>query len=246
MKVILQKTNSAEIRAISHYAAISDGIEIIYAENLGNYARELRDGAMPVGSVEFVTSAMQLLGISQPEFNPYPSGFHYGRMLIKNPAYRLFSMSGYMFIKPVELKRFNGFVYRGMDAEYDDHDAEQLIQFMRFGLCEQIYMSNVVNFVAEWLCYYLNGDLIATCRYDGNEGEHERCGKFLSELSNYIEGRTMAVDIGLLDSGDFCVVECNDAWAIGKYNGISNGDYFNFLSTRWHEIINIKEENDTH
>ncbi len=246
MKVILEKSNTAEVRAISQYTAICDGIEVIRCEydDLRHNLHELKDGAMPVGSVEFVRRAMQLIGIDQPEFNPYPDDMPYARGIRKRPAYHLFSRNEDTFIKPVQLKRFNGFVYRGMDGyAYDDHDLEQLKQFMKFRLDDEIYMSNVVNFVAEWRCYYLHGELLAVCRYDDGDDEYiEYIDEFISSLQKYVNNATMAVDIGVLDNEKYCVIECNDAWAIGKYDGISNKHYFEFLSARWDEIINSKVE----
>lgn len=246
MKVILQKINTAEVRAISQYAAICNGVEVIYTDydNLIGRVDELEAGAMPVGSVEFVSRAMQLIGINPPRFNPYPDGFYYGREIKKCHAYELLLRNKDTFIKPVELKLFNGFVFRGMDAYYCHHDAEQLEKFTELPLYEEIYLSNVVNFVAEWRCYYLNGELIGVCRYDDNEEEFIVVDDFVSSLSlqKYVNNETIAVDIGLLDNGKFCVVECNDAWAIGKYKGISNKHYFEFLSARWDEIMGVKNE----
>lgn len=246
MKVILQKSNTAEIRSISQYAAICDGIEVIHSQydDLQHYIDELKAGTMPVGSVEFVQFAMRLIGVKQPGFNPYPDEFYYGRGIRKGPAYKLFSRNEVTFIKPVQLKRFNGFVYRGMDGyAYDNHDMEQLKQFISLPMSEEIYLSNVVNFVAEWRCYYLHGELLAVCRYDDNDEEYEVDDEFISSLQKHVNNATMAVDIGkLLDNDEFCVVECNDAWAIGKYNGISNKQYFEFLSARWDEIIDLQKD----
>ena len=55
-----------------------------------------------------------------------------------------------------------------------------------------------------------------------------------------IKQHCIANDIGLLDNGEFAVVELNDAWACGKYKEISNADYYRFLRTRWDEIISHK------
>ena len=45
-----------------------------------------------------------------------------------------------------------------------------------------------------------------------------------------------ALDLGILDNGEVAVVEMNDAFSIGKYDGIDDETYAKFLITRWNEL----------
>ena len=51
---------------------------------------------------------------------------------------------------------------------------------------------------------------------------------------------SFALDLGILSTGEVAVIEVNDAFSIGKYNGIDDETYAKFLITRWEEL---KKEN---
>lgn len=51
---------------------------------------------------------------------------------------------------------------------------------------------------------------------------------------------SFALDLGILSTGEIALVEMNDAFSIGKYNGIDDETYAKFLITRWNEL---KKEN---
>jgi hypothetical protein len=194
-----------------------------------------------------VQNAFSIISIKQPEFDCYDDVLFdaglFKRGIQAIPAYRLekkIPLSG-LFVKPIQIKLFNGFVFKGFDyIDYDDHDKEQLENLGKLLLSDDVYISTVVNFIAEWRVYVSKGKVLGQCRYDENEDEYSLKLAFVGEVIEKLGNRTVALDVGLLDTGEFCVVELNDAWACGKYQGISNADYFRFLSTRWIEIINHK------
>ena len=248
--VIIQNDFSiVETRAIKQHCIAND-ISFVGSKlyRLDVFTAELEMGFMPVGSVEFVQEAFKTLGITQPEFDCYDDALYnagfFKREIEICPAYKLDgeSLSERFFVKPIQTKRFNGFVFKGFEHEgYDEYDKEQLAKLIEFRLSEEVYISEVVNFIAEWRVYVRNYDILSICRYDDGDTEplismHLIMMKALDVLGN----RTVAVDIGLLDNGEFAVVELNDAWACGKYKEISNADYYRFLRTRWDEIISHK------
>ena len=238
--VILQKHNTEECRSISHIAAISDDITIIRSslEELNNYWAELIYEAMPVGSVEFVQEAFSLIGIQQPTFNQYPDFLEYGRTIQKVTVYDAICRCAPVFIKPVELKRFNGFILLNNGSQYcDDYDIEQFNKVMGMKLNDEVWTSDIISFNAEFRVYITAGKVVACCRYDDGESEYIISDEYLSKLESLFPDKTLSVDVFCLDDGKYAVVECNDAWAIGKYQGISDKDYFKFLKTRWGEII---------
>lgn len=50
--------------------------------------------------------------------------------------------------------------------------------------------------------------------------------------------KAFALDLGILSTGEVALVEMNDAFSIGKYNGISDETYAKFVITRWEELKN--------
>lgn len=206
----------------------------------------LGKGDMPVGSVEFVKAVLYNLGL-KVEFDTYPDNIRplLGRLIRKVPAYEVFAYPASVFIKPIETKRFTGFVFKGLwDRDrYSDHEKEQLAAFLDYRTGEPLYLSPVINLLAEWRVYVTNGAITAVCRYDDSETEYEAPYELIAKAVSRFPGRTLAIDVGLAkkygNDGDYLpiVIECNDAWACGKYQGISDAAYYTFLRTRWDEII---------
>jgi hypothetical protein len=239
-----QQGQSMESRSISTYAALQDNVNLIRCEDAGlpGLTKYLLAGALPIGSVEFVQHAFKLIGIQPPELNPYDiclDGYWHRPINIAAASHiRAGLIPEGIFIKPATLKLFNGFVYYGDRAIcYDDHDLEQIKKFHALPANQHIYFSDVIDFVAEWRCYVTEGRLIAACRYDANDEDYPLDDAFVNGVVERLSGRTIAADIGLTRDGKFCGVELNDAWAIGKYQGISNNDYVDFLSVRWKELL---------
>lgn len=48
--------------------------------------------------------------------------------------------------------------------------------------------------------------------------------------------KAFVLDLGVLSTGEVALIEMNDAFSIGKYNGISDETYAKFLITRWDEL----------
>jgi hypothetical protein len=242
-KVLLQNDSTPEIKAVSQYCNTNS---ILMArdsiENVKNYP-----GYMPVGSVEFVTAYCHYHKIVIPPFDEYPLKYKMLKYIKRDcETYDVGEMQWLtlpVFIKPVRTKLFNGFVFHGFNHKYDRHDYDQIeiLQFLPLG--EELYASPVVEFVAEWRLYVINQKLVSVCRYDPNDDEYINEEKDMLEWAKGPIAEspypTYCLDIGLLSDGTFEVVELNDAWAIGKYQGIGYQDYFKLLDTRWSEILSF-------
>ena len=50
--------------------------------------------------------------------------------------------------------------------------------------------------------------------------------------------KAFALDLGVLSTGEVALIEMNDAFSIGKYNGIKDETYAKFVITRWEELKN--------
>lgn len=46
-----------------------------------------------------------------------------------------------------------------------------------------------------------------------------------------------SLDVGVLDTGETALIECNDAWALGYYKGsLAHKDYIRMLWMRWEQL----------
>jgi hypothetical protein len=249
MKIILQPSTSSEYRSIKHMSALLDDIQLTIAtyDSLVDHTDDLKLGAMPVGSVEYVQHAMDLAGIKRPAFRTYPfmeDEFLYGRRISVATVHHAIEKRQ-VFVKPVTLKAFTGFVYNGPYHAYEDFEKEQMQAFMeldRSPTTQFVYCSKPVKFIAEWRLYITKGKFTACTRYDDNPEEYELPTGYVMAMLKLFQGETLALDLGLIEHGRHVIVEANDAWAIGKYQGISPKDYLTFLQTRWAELFATIED----
>lgn len=242
---LVQTTSSMETSAVRLACLMTGDTRAINCsfEQLQQYAGALSAGsALPVGTVEFVRRAMVLAGIAEPTNLSYAPGCEpfLGRRICQR---RASEVSTRQFIKPITTKAFTGFVFDPSvpDEERCEHDREQLTAFRRLDPDQLVWSSEVVQFVSEWRYYVLDGDVIGQARYDDYENEQapspkipvvERCIRALKLDHPY------ALDFGVTVEGRTCLVEVNDAWAIGLYRRtMPNELYLRFLRTRWNHLL---------
>jgi len=46
------------------------------------------------------------------------------------------------------------------------------------------------------------------------------------------------MDFGILEDGRTCLVEVNDGYSLGRYDGINGSDYTDLLIARWNQLTN--------
>lgn len=245
--VIRQAGDRAEGRVVAQACMLRD-IGQVRAElgELTRYAAELRAGAVPEGSVEFVRAAMAAAGIIEPAPMSYPGTLEpwMRRRVDRMPLERV---RGTVFIKPETTKLFTGFVWReGVeDQAYDEHDREQLERLRALAPDTMVWVAEPVRFQCEWRYYVLDGEVLGAARYDqdGADDAPVPDALVLSDAVRAMTGATeapvaYALDLGVLEGGETAVVEVNDAWAIGHYGRGGPGpvDYLRFLAARWSQM----------
>lgn len=224
--------NSKECRAIRHLSAIRDDVKITNLVDKNN---------IPIGTVEFTKKYFMQIGIDIPIFTPYPDTIpnnYYQRIIEIKTLETIFSDCIDCFIKPNELKQFNGFCFRGLDFEYDNHDKEQIDVILNLNPNTKVYCSDIIDIDYEFRCYINNKEIIAICQYDSNDDYIilDTQQQTIKDILTYIPYNNFTLDIGIIND-NIIIIELNDAWAIGLYNGISNLDYLKLLDSRWQEII---------
>jgi hypothetical protein len=220
-------------------------VRAVSVDQLHLHIEALRANTLVVGSVEFAREAMDLMGIAEPENLSYPSSL--SRFLMRDlRQMQVGDIRDRCFVKPVQTKRFTGFVYdpRFNGADYSEHDREQLELFQCLPTSEVVWVAAPVKFIAEWRCYVLEGRVVGLARYDpdGPDNADDPAQAWLNDVVSVFESveghAAYSLDIGLLDDGRYALVECNDAWALGLYGQALDAKvYLQLLWARWHQLL---------
>jgi len=210
------------------------GMKIVPFYGFGDIETDVNCGpeALVSGYIGDIKTAIHKLGLPQPEPLDYPDELKpfYGRNIWKGTLddTRKWPLSrGPVFVKPVEQKLFTGFVWHGTGknrltvATIDDDTS--------------VFMSEVVEFIAEFRCYILDGKILDVKRYKGSYS--------VGPAQNIVEGavaafkgpRAFAIDFGVTADGKTLVVEVNDGFALGNY-GLHAIGYARMLEARWEEL----------
>lgn len=250
MHIILQSPHTYETRAIRAASMVLDHIQVTDAtvESLRQHVRKLANGALPVGSVEFVREAMRLAGIAEPDNLSYPpaaSKYLHRTVRQCNAG----EVIGCQFVKPVQTKLFTGFVFdTAKNREtYCEHDQVQFDAFMRLGTNDKVFVSDPVAWASEWRYYVAHGQIIGQARYDQLDDESAPTPDLNAVKACMAEmaiDHPYALDFGVLATGETALVEVNDAWSIGLYQGaLKPQHYLSFLQTRWADIFATRTAN---
>ncbi len=241
-KVLLQNVNTVETRTISQACMLSNGVEVKRADLNELETKTDIENFMPVGSVEFVRKYMQVFGITEPDNISYPPSIKplYQRKIEKTTTKESKLIDGEYFVKPVITKLFTGFLVT--DREFTDHsDIEQFAKYVTLPENTEVWVSEIVNFVSEYRYYVQDKKIIGMARYDQLEEEIVPIPDsfFVNAAIDSLNfNHPYTIDIGVLDTGESAVVECNDAWAIGLYGrALEPKEYLSFLSNRWKIIL---------
>lgn len=237
---------SIETQLVNQFAMIEDVPVLTSAlDRLEDHVELLASGeALPVGSVEFVRRAMALACIEEPANLTYPEPLQ--RFLLRDvKVQRAGAVLGTHFVKPTKTKTFTGFVFDTMTdpASLSPHDREQYDAFMLLDADELVWVSEPVRWQAEVRYYIAHHAVLGMGRYDDGQDHWalpdervvEEMVDVLARLPKTPAGYTL--DVGMLDTGETALVECNDAWAIGYYKGtLSRNDYIKMLWARWSQL----------
>lgn len=153
-----------------------------------------------------------------------------------------------IFIKPKDkLKRFTGFVLETIDDLSNCKGA---------GNQTKIWCSEPVTFVSEFRCYLRKkwpglpiseGKVLTfgSFKKDYNQDDYLKIKEFITKLPFETTDKlpsACALDFGILSTGEVALIEVNDAFGLGLYNGCNETDelykanYCECLIQRWNEL----------
>ena len=202
---------------------------------------DILDDDLPVGTVEFLRACAARRGVTLPEIGAYPD--------VLRPYLRRAHRMGVLgearclavptFIRPAfAVKAFTGFVFDPANP-----DPEHSSQFQGLSPVLPVWLCEPVAWLCEWRFYIVRGEIVGCGRYDP-DGADEAPEPDRATIDAWVRAygslapSGYALDAGVLENGEAALVEVNDGWALGYYNGTcSPADYLHLLWTRWHEMV---------
>lgn len=243
-------TSRVEERIAVHFAMTEDvPIRSVSLQALDSCSDLLHQGqTLPIGSIEFTRKAMLLAGITEPANISYPQPLQsYLHREVKQRTAG--SVLGHWFIKPVTTKAFTGFVFDtlGNPEHLSFHARAQYNAFLALPPETQVWISEPVVWLSEYRYYVLHGEVRGEGRYDdaaddmpvpdaSTVGEMARAFACAEDAP-----AAFSLDVGVLGTGETALIEINDAWSLGYYQGtLSHRDYIEMLWARWQQLIGMR------
>ena len=192
-----------------------------------------------VGSVEGTKNILEQLGKSLPTPDYYPIAL---KQYYKNRNLRtgtildikhIVNNGGSVFAKPkYQWKKFTGLVLKNTnDLKKINHLHDDFV----------VWLSDVIAIKAEFRAYVSDYKLLALCQYSNDDDFTIDKKTILNAIDllrkwNY-KSKTYAFDWCITESNETLLVEMNGAFAIGKYAGITDKQYLEFLESGWKELL---------
>lgn len=222
-----------EMQAVALYGFRARGVETAPFRDF-EQIRQLRDLGTEVGLAGYVADvweAVAAIGAPRPPTLDYPdelAGF-LGRRLRRTNVKTARELTGQrLFIKPVEHKLFGGFVTTGT---FDDQ-----LRLGSYSENEELWLGDVVDFVSEYRCFVLRGEVIAVHWYRGDWSVAIRRSVVEAAVEAYGSAPVAyTLDFGATRDGRTLLVEVNDGYAMGTY-GLRAELYAAMLEARWEEL----------
>lgn len=240
--VIVQKDDSGmsiESREVYAHCTIEripviarDGESIIR----GELDAELDAGTLVVGSVEVVSDVLQALGVEIPVPDYYPDVLahalhrHVEKTSAADALARL-ERGEEFFVKSAGWKLMAGQLADG-DSTRD--------QLQALGAEAEVWVSEPVRFVSEYRAYVNQGEVLGVGCYSTEDSATPDL-RVIWEAARLLADTpgtplAYAFDWGVLEDGTTALVEMNDGWAIGLYDGVTRRQYFELLEARWCQL----------
>jgi hypothetical protein len=181
-----------------------------------------------VGSVEFMREVFSRVTTVDIRLPKNSNRTH--ELITLGEIFERTSKGEKLFIKPIKIKHFTGFVHEGM--QYSCLNDIPLDTVM------MVYEPFKSEIISEWRCYIHDNKIVDSRNYSGDMFVVPDV-KYINNIIN--ENKTTfpcayTIDVGVLANDENVVVEYNDMWAIGNY-GIENHRYLRMLTDRYFEIM---------
>lgn len=189
--------------------------------------------AIVCGNLGDVWTAMSLVGKPKPVELDYPPHLEWmlGRKIEKMQLSEVRDGTRRCFVKPVQQKLFCGLVW-------DQTDPRSRLSVAIYPHDTPCYVSDVVEFVSEWRCFFRHDAPVGVKHYRGDWSiapDRSVYNKAMKQCKGKMPA-AYVLDLGVTDKGETLLVEANDAYAVGSY-GLTGIVYARFLEARWAELF---------
>lgn len=243
---------SEDCRAVIEAIKATTSIPIVlvdvpeFMSSLHLAAYDVTKEDLVVGNMPFCKSALRCLGLRVPLPVDYPSCLasylhrHVWRSTLAQLHALPESRDKSVFIKPAA----DGKAFSGLIASEDWLNF--LIQEVSPS-CE-IWCSDCVEMTSECRVYVCDGKILALCMYKATADDAlldrriiEEAVATLCASPEGVHWSAFAADFAVmhLPSGEVVtgLVEVNEAFALGRYDGLAPTDYVKLLATRWKQLM---------
>lgn len=197
-------------------------------------------GSLVAGGVDLIKHALRLHGKELPVENSYPEALRHllyrdvEKVRSLREAKAMLDEGRTLFIKPVKVKRFTGFV------TCDSYDP----RFNGASMVDPVWISQPVKFVTEWRAYIAHGRLLDVVHVPGGgdaniKPDMETMVDAVRRMTEAGAPAGYALDFGVLSTGETALVEMNDGYSLGAYKGIDSFDYWTVIAARWKEMTDV-------
>ena len=221
-------------RAVARIGFAQRGEHVILFEARAFEALPLTDGDIVVGGIRYAHRAMVRLGIPVPALSSIPQSLSglAGRRIwtsTMGDARRRVQQGARIFVKPVPAR------YKLFGGQLLERFGD-LIATARIDDDEPVICADPVAFVSEYRGFILRGALVGLRHYKGDPLIFPDPGVIRTALRMHASAPAgYAMDFGVTDAGETCVVEINDGYSSGAY-GLSPRRYAAVIAARWDEL----------
>lgn len=239
MELYIEKLVRGEFSNISFYT----GLEAFY--NMGFQVNEVssfenlqvHEEHVFLGGIQFIHQALRVLNHEVPEPFDYPQSLEefFGRKIYASTISQISNNPDQwnVFIKPRGfLKQFTGRLIKS---------TADLIGTSNYETDTPIWVSEPVDFIAEWRAFVRYSEVLGVRQYKGDW----RCNYDFNVIERAVNAfkdapHAYALDFGLTKDGRFLVVEANEGYSIGSY-GLFYVDYAKLIATRWCQLTGQRD-----
>lgn len=185
------------------------------------------------GNVNFIEKVVDTLGYEKnpiahvPEDLTYFAGRTIERMTLEEALERSRFEKIFLKPKPEKHKHFTGLVLR---------TPMDLLNIANYPSTEEVLVSPEIHILSEWRCYIHGNEVIDIKNYKGDFLKFPN-----ADIVEKIPGMwktspiAWACDVGVTDTGETIIVECNDVMSLGFY-GLSTLKAGRMIVDRWEQI----------
>ncbi len=241
MKALVQRQNG-EFYSVNGYVAWEGfthrGWEIEFFETEETTIRDFDPETVVMGGGETVRRILKRLGLEVPLLDAVPEALksYAGRKVELTSLGEVRRMieadQGPLFVKPVpqDGKLFNGQVLTAFrDLIPTSHLEDSL----------PVIFSTVVNFVSEYRCFILRGEIAGVRHYKGDYRIAPAWDVVDQAVRDWPEAPVAcSLDFGVTREGQTLLVEVNDGYSLGAY-GLGSITYSRIIEDRWMEMVGL-------